>query len=68
MSGQGPFSIGLDRKWTLEDLYRFPRAFQQAYFFWNALEIKEEYPEFDRITHAFSTLAVARWLQRRKLF
>jgi hypothetical protein len=56
MSKQASFRIGLDRQWTLDDLYRFPRAFQQVYFFWNALEVKEDDAEFDRIMHTFSSL------------
>jgi len=33
----GDYAIFIDRRWTLEDLYIFPRAFEQAYFAFEAV-------------------------------
>jgi hypothetical protein len=49
------FRIGMDGKWTLEDLYKFPHTFQQAYYFWNAIGTEHE-GDIRRINLAFSLL------------
>lgn len=48
------FTIRLDKRWTLEDFSNFPAVFQQAYFFWNSLEIGEETFAFERVSYAFT--------------
>ena len=50
------YTIHLDGSWSLEDLYKFPRAYEQVYFLINALEFSSEYytgDDVDRIFRAF---------------
>ncbi len=49
----GVYSIRLDGRWTLEDLYRFPRTYEQAYFALDALIPSESDIDFERVERAF---------------
>jgi hypothetical protein len=31
------YPIAIDKRWSLEDLYKFPRAYEQVYFAYEAL-------------------------------
>jgi len=44
--------IPIGGKWTLEDLYVFPRAYEQCYFMYLALSDARE-PEDERVVHAY---------------
>ena len=49
----GVYSIKLDGRWSLEDLYRFPRTYEQAYFALDALIPSESEIDLDRVRRAF---------------
>jgi hypothetical protein len=51
--GFGGYTIPIDGRWSLEDLYRFPRAFEQVYFALEAITPTEDQEAADRIEHAF---------------
>lgn len=48
-----PFIIPVDGRWTLDDLYRFPRSFEQLYFALEALLPTEDQADAERIEYAF---------------
>ncbi|MGC2775391.1 MAG: hypothetical protein WA418_07090 [Bradyrhizobium sp.] len=50
---QGTYPIHMDGRWTLEDLYKFPRTYEQAYFALDALIPSESQVDFDRVDRAF---------------
>jgi hypothetical protein len=50
---QGTYPIHMDGRWTLEDLYKFPRTYEQAYFALDALITSESQVDFDRVDRAF---------------
>jgi hypothetical protein len=43
----------MDGRWTLDDLYEFPRTFEQAYFALDALTPSDSQIDFERIDRAF---------------
>jgi hypothetical protein len=45
----------MDGRWSLEDLYKFPRTYEQAYFALDALIRSDSQADFDRIDHALRT-------------
>lgn len=47
------YTIHLDGSWTLEDLYKFPRAYEQAYFFVYAIETGGADYEGDDVDYLF---------------
>jgi hypothetical protein len=49
------YRIRLDEEWSLEDLYVFPRAYEQVYFFFSAFSMEngEERDRIERAFHAF---------------
>jgi len=49
----GSFSIPIDGRWSLEDLYRFPRAFEQVYFALDAVLPSEDEEIEARVDRAF---------------
>jgi hypothetical protein len=49
---QGTYPILMDGRWTLEDLYKFPRTYEQAYFALDALTPSESEADFDRVDRA----------------
>jgi hypothetical protein len=51
----GIYSIQMDGRWTLDDLYKFPRTFEQAYFALDALIPSDSQLDFERIDRAFKT-------------
>jgi hypothetical protein len=51
---EGHYIIAIDRNWSLEDLYRFPRAYEQVYFLLYSLYEELEEQDFERITWIFS--------------
>src|ERR1700737_4202112 len=51
MSEIGRYRIWLDKEWLLEDFYRFPRAYEQVYFFFTSID--HERGTTDRIHHAY---------------
>jgi hypothetical protein len=53
MAVAGNYAIFMDKRWSLEDLYKFPRAYEQVYFAYEAiLPTDEEFVE-ERIDRAF---------------
>jgi hypothetical protein len=50
---QGTYPIHMDGRWTLEDLYKFPRTYEQAYFALDALIPSESQVDFERVDRAF---------------
>ena len=50
---QGAYPIHMDGRWTLEDLYKFPRTYEQAYFALDALIPSESQLDFERVDRAF---------------
>ncbi|MEG3082408.1 hypothetical protein U1707_02020 [Sphingomonas sp. PB2P12] len=47
------YKIPIDGRWTLEDLYRFPRAYEQVYFAFEAISPSETVEVEERLTRAF---------------
>lgn len=47
------YTITLDGDWSLEDLYKFPRAYEQVYFLINALEFPGDYYSGEEVDHIF---------------
>lgn len=47
------YQIPIDGRWSLEDLYRFPRAFEQVYFAFEAIGPSETQEAEERINRAF---------------
>lgn len=52
-SAQRTYKIRMDGDWTLEDLYRFPRAFEQVYYMAYSLRIGEDSSLRDRLDQAY---------------
>lgn len=50
---QGAYPIHMDGRWTLEDLYKFPRTYEQAYFALDALIPSESQVDRERVDRAF---------------
>lgn len=48
------YTIHLDGDWSLEDLYVFPRAFEQVYFLVYSLMPERDEDALERIHHAYS--------------
>lgn len=53
MDEYSDYRIHIDRRWSLEDLYRFPRAYEQVYFAFEALRPARDRDTEDRIERAF---------------
>lgn len=53
MDDFGQYAIDIDRRWSLEDLYKFPRAYEQVYFAFEALLPTDELETEGRIARAF---------------
>ncbi|WP_156927675.1 hypothetical protein [Bradyrhizobium sp. Tv2a-2] len=51
----GMYPIQMDGSWSLEDLYKFPRTYEQAYFALDALIPSDGQVDLDRIDRAFKT-------------
>ncbi|WP_158665358.1 hypothetical protein [Sinorhizobium fredii] len=52
---EGYYKIRIDRRWDLEDLYKFPRAYEQVYFaFFSLMPHDDEYTR-SRIDQAYAT-------------
>lgn len=49
----GIYTIQMDGRWTLDDLYKFPRTFEQAYFALDALTLSDSQVDFERVDRAF---------------
>lgn len=47
------YAIFIDKRWTLEDLYKFPRAFEQIYFAFEAVLPAPDEQTDERIERAF---------------
>jgi hypothetical protein len=47
------YRIEIDGKWSLEDLYRFPRAYEQVYFALEAIIPSDDKEQDERIERAF---------------
>ncbi len=47
------YAILMDGRWTLDDLYRFPRTYEQAYFALDAIVPSESEFDSERIERAF---------------
>ena len=54
IEGQGNYRIDLDRDWTLEDLYKFPRTFEQTYFFFASIDENLSEGDQERILRAYN--------------
>jgi len=48
------YKIPIDGRWSLEDLYRFPRTFEQVYFAFEAIAPAESEEVEERITRTFA--------------
>ncbi|WP_457798915.1 hypothetical protein [Methylocystis sp. S23] len=55
MEEYGRYRINLNDDWSLEDLYRFPRAYEQVYFFFVSLDRTLEAADRDRLVNAYRT-------------
>ena len=53
MDHYGSYPIFIDRRWSLEDLYRFPRAYEQVYFAYEAVLPAPDERTNERIERAF---------------
>ncbi|MDI6729654.1 MAG: hypothetical protein QMD44_12130 [Thermodesulfovibrionales bacterium] len=51
---EGKYKIAVNGRWTLEDLYVFPRAYEQVYFLMYSLLPQEEDLAVERIQHAYA--------------
>lgn len=51
----GTYEIGINGEWSLEDLYVFPRTFEQVYVLVYSLAPEVEGIDVERITHAYSS-------------
>lgn len=49
----GEYAIFIDKRWSLEDLYNFPRAYEQVYFAFEAVLPSTDEQTNDRIERAF---------------
>lgn len=49
----GSYPIFIDKRWSLEDLYRFPRAYEQVYFAYEAVLPAPDEQTNERIERAF---------------
>ena len=49
----GDYLIRMDGRWTLDDLYRFPRTYEQVYFALDALVPSETHADEERVARAF---------------
>ncbi len=49
----GIYPIYMDGRWTLDDLYRFPRTYEQAYFALDVLIPSDSQIDFERVNRAF---------------
>ena len=49
----GSYTIPIAGEWSLEDLYVFPRAYEQCYFMYFALMSDDLGTDLDRIGHAY---------------
>ena len=56
IEGTDPFKIEMDRAWSLDDLYIFPRNFEQVYFFFYSLELDHDEDTKDRIEYTYKSL------------
>ena len=54
MDDQEGYSIAMDSRWSLEDLYEFPRAFEQVYFAFEAVLPSQDAVASARLTAAFT--------------
>lgn len=55
MEEYGNYRIALDRQWSLEDLYKFPRTFEQAYFFFASIDPDLDKTSQQRIARAYES-------------
>lgn len=53
MAHYGEYPIFIDKRWSLEDLYKFPRAFEQVYFAYEAVLPAPDEQTDERIERAF---------------
>jgi hypothetical protein len=53
MDHYGSYPIFIDKRWSLEDLYRFPRAYEQVYFAYEAVLPAPDEMTDERIERAF---------------
>ena len=49
----GDYPIFIDKRWSLEDLYKFPRAYEQVYFAYEAILPAPDEQTNERIERAF---------------
>ncbi len=50
------YRIGLNEDWSLEDLYVFPRAYEQVYFFYTSLSFEIDDRQRDKIAYAYQSM------------
>ena len=50
----GSYKIYIDGEWSLEDLYIYPRTFEQIYFLLDSLFSEHDEDDSERVHHAFS--------------
>ncbi|WP_417686594.1 hypothetical protein [Roseibium sp.] len=51
----GNYRVKMDSRWELEDLYKFPRAFEQAYFAYYSLLFFDDDFTNERLAYAYSS-------------
>jgi hypothetical protein len=51
MSDIGRYRINLNEEWSLEDLYKFPRLYEQLYYFYLSLDLA--YVDLERVSRAY---------------
>ena len=51
---EGTYRIPIGERWSLEDLYVFPRAYEQVYYLMCSLLPQEDYFAVERIVRAYS--------------
>lgn len=56
MADYARYRILLNEDWSLEDLYVFPRAYEQVYFFYTSLNSEIDEEQSDRIARAYRSM------------
>jgi hypothetical protein len=55
MADYARYRIRLDEDWSLEDLYLFPRSYEQVYFFFASFDIVLNEQDREKIERAYRT-------------
>lgn len=52
---EGDYKVNIDKDWDLEDLYKFPRAYEQVYFMLYSIYPHEDEYTQEAIRHAYAS-------------